>query len=78
LRGDARKLDGLRTEKIRQLAPSTYIAAQRYLREVDASLDVLGRSDASRYVDGTFALDPGRIKTGPDLIPMTDASLRDL
>jgi hypothetical protein len=77
LRDDARNLDGLLTEKLKQLPPSTYIAARRYLKEVDAALDVLGRYDAARYVDGTFALDPGRIKTVPDLVAfMREKELR--
>jgi hypothetical protein len=68
LRDDTRRLDGLLTENVNRLAASTYVAARRYVKELDASLGVLERDDAGRYVDGTFALDSAGIKTVPDLI----------
>src|SRR5262249_56644937 len=68
LRDDLKGLDGLLTDDIKQLPPSTYIQANRYLKELGAALQVLERNDVARYVDGTLALDPARIKTVPDLI----------
>jgi hypothetical protein len=68
LNSDLKGLDRLLTEHLHKLSPTTVIQATRYLNEVGAALQVLGRRDAARYVDGTLALNPERIKTVPDLV----------
>jgi hypothetical protein len=68
LRDGLKGLDGLLTDHIHDVSPSQFIQAQRYLTELGAALEVLKRDDASRYVDGSLALDAARIKTVSDLV----------
>jgi hypothetical protein len=61
-------LNGLLTEHVKQVPSSTFTQASRYLAELRAAVAVLDRADAGRYLDGSLAFDPARIKTVPDLV----------
>jgi hypothetical protein len=68
LHDGAEQLDRLLSDNVKQLTPSTFIGARRYLQELEASLKVLERDDVSRYVDGSLALDSRRLKTVADVV----------
>jgi hypothetical protein len=68
LRDDVKGLDRLLTEQVKVLLPSTYTQAWRYVNELRSAVQVLERDDAGRFLDGTLAFDPARIKTVPDLV----------
>jgi hypothetical protein len=77
LRHDLEELQTLLKAKIEEVSASTFIEANRYLTELDDALKVLERGDATRFVNGAYALDPARIKTVPDLVAfMADKGLR--
>jgi hypothetical protein len=77
LRGDLEKLQGLLKDKIADVSASTYIEANRYLTQLDDALKVLEHGEATRYVNGAYALDPAKIKTVPDLVAfMAEKGLR--
>src|SRR5262249_14538581 len=68
LRDGLKGLDGLLTDHIHEVSPSEHIQAERYLTELGAALEGLRRDDASRYLDGSLALDATRLKTVSDLV----------
>jgi hypothetical protein len=68
LRDDVSRLQILLVDNVQVLTPSAYIEGKRYLDQLADGLKVLGRDDAGQYVDGTFALDAGRIQTVGDLV----------
>jgi hypothetical protein len=77
LRRDLEELQAQLKARIKEVPPSTYVEAKRYLTELDEALKVLEHGDATRFVNGAYALDPDRIKTVPDLVAfMAEKGLR--
>lgn len=66
-----KNIDALRAilkKNIHDMSPQVYMDAKRYLEEVENGIKVLERPDAAKYVNGTFQLDPNKIKTVGDLV----------
>jgi hypothetical protein len=72
LRHEEQSLDRLLGQDIRDLAPSSYVAAKKYLTELGAAIRLLGRDDAAGYVNGEYALNPHTIHTVRDLVTFMD------
>jgi hypothetical protein len=77
LRDDVKRLDTLLAGKIRQMEPSAYIEAKGYLKQLDGAVRLLERDDATKHINGAFALDATKIKTVQDLVGfMADNGLK--
>jgi hypothetical protein len=68
LRRDLEELHVLLQVVMEGLPASTYLEAGRYLVELDGALRALEGSDATRFANGAYSLDPARIKTVGDLV----------
>jgi len=66
LRGDVETLRQMLMKNRFDLDPNLFIEAKKYLSDLDDAVKVL--PEASKYVNGAYALDPRKIKTVQDLV----------
>jgi hypothetical protein len=76
VRDDLEGLQALLLKDVKDLEPSQHVQAKRFLAQVEGAVKVLESGEAGRYLGGSLALDPARIKTVGDLVRfMADNSL---
>ena len=68
LRADIKDLDAFLARNVCSVQAADYIEAKRHLKQLDAAVQLLGRKDAGSYLDGTYALDPAKVHTVPELV----------
>lgn len=73
LRGQVGALRVLLKRNVLDLSFPLYTDARKYLDDLEDGLKVMGRPDAAKYVNGTYALDPQKIKTVQDLLDFMSA-----